>query len=165
MMRASLGAPILGALMWLAAAAHCPASAADNESATRDPAEAIREVDARWSEDLFAGRLDRVMENYDDNAAFLVHGSPVIRGKPAIRAWFRARLDTPGYSARFRPTEIIVAASGDMAYELGEFEATVLSDGRRMHVKGKHLVTWKWNGARWVVTAESINTDGPAVAG
>jgi hypothetical protein len=52
-----------------------------------------------------------------------------------------------------------------MAYELGEFEANVLSGGRTMRVKGKHLVTWRWNGARWVVTAESINTDGPAVAG
>lgn len=143
--------------------ASLPAPAADGPMA-REAEAAIRATDARWSEDLYAGRLDRVMENYDENAAFLTHGSPLIRGKAAIRAWFRERLDTPGYSARFRPTEIIIAASGDMAYELGEFEATVLSGGRTMRVKGKHLVTWRWNGARWLVTAESINTDGPAVA-
>lgn len=164
MMREKSGMRLLGALLCLSAAVSTPPASAD-EPARRGAVEAIREVDARWSEDLFAGRLDQVMENYDDNAAFLVHGSPIIRGKPAIRAWFRERLDTPGYSARFRPTEIIVAASGEMAYELGEFEATVLSDGKRMRVKGKHLVTWKWNGSRWLVTAESINTDGPAVAG
>lgn len=163
-MRCSKSARLfLGALLFLSIAA--PHATAADAPATRDAAEAIRAVDARWSEDLFAGHLDRVMENYDENAAFLTHGSPMIRGKAAIRAWFRERLDTPGYSARFRPTEIIVAASGDMAYELGEFEATVLSEGRMLRVKGKHLVTWRWNGARWVVTAESVNTDGPAVAG
>lgn len=153
----------LATLLFLSIAA--PHATAADAPATHDAAEAIRVIDARWSEDLFAGRLDRVMENYDEDAAFLTHGDPIIRGKAAIRAWFRERLDTPGYSARFRPTEIIVAASGDMAYELGEFEATVLSEGRRMRVKGKHLVTWRWNGSRWVVTAEAISTDGPAVAG
>lgn len=122
---------------------------------------AIRATGTEWSSDLVNGRLDDVMENYADDAVFLVNNRPIIEGKREIRQWFADRLATPGYSATFAPIRIVVAQGTDMAYETGRFEATALLDGELVHSVGKHLVAWRWNGVRWVVAAEAISVDGP----
>jgi ketosteroid isomerase-like protein len=124
---------------------------------------AIVQVDRTWSDDLQARRLDGIMAVYDENALLLVPNRPVIIGKPAIREWFAQLLATPGYTATFEPHAIEVAASRDMAYEVGAYRASLLDrEGQRISSVGKHLVTWKWDGKHWRVTAEAISTDGPA---
>lgn len=102
------------------------------------------------------------MENYANDAAFLVPNQPIIVGKQAIREWFEARIATPGYTATFAPTKIAVSSAGDMAYELGTFAASAqAADGRTVKSIGKHLVTWEKRDGRWRVTAEAISTDSP----
>lgn len=122
----------------------------------------IRNIDAAWSKNLQSKNLDAVMENYADDAAFLVPNQPIIVGKQAIREWFEARIATPGYTATFAPTKIAVSSAGDMAYELGTFVASAqAADGRTVKSIGKHLVTWEKRDGRWRVTAEAISTDSP----
>ncbi len=145
------------ALALLAALACLPAHADERDR----EADAIRRVDAQWSADLAAHNLDAVMRNYADDAAFLVPNEPIMQGKPAIRRWFQARMDRPGYSATFRPTKIVVASSLDTAYELGAFEAQVRDDqGQLVRSRGKHLVVWEKRDGAWRVVAESISSDG-----
>ncbi len=135
------------------------AAAADKADTASDEKE-IRRIDAAWSSDLQAKNLDAVMENYADDAAFLVPNQPIIVGKQAIRDWFQARIDTPGYNATFAPTKIVVSSAGDMAYELGTFAASAqTADGKTVRSVGKHLVTWQKRDGRWRVTAEAISTD------
>lgn len=143
-----------------AAVTASPAIAKGIDTAAEE--QAIRRADAAWSKDLQAKDLDAVMENYDQDAAFLVPNQPIIVGKQAIREWFQARIDTPGYTASFEPTKIMVSSSGDMAYELGVFAAASRSaDGTTLRTVGKHLVTWKKHDGRWLVTAEAISSDSP----
>jgi uncharacterized protein (TIGR02246 family) len=123
---------------------------------------AIRQLDAEWSAALEARDLDRVMTFYAEDASFLVPNQPIIVGAPAIRAWFAERIARPGYRASFVPTEVVVADSLDLAYELGAFRAEVTrDDGATLVSTGKHLVTWKRVGGQWRVAAESISTDAP----
>lgn len=123
-------------------------------------AAAIRAIDAAWSRALHAKDLDRVMDNYADDAVFLAPRQPIVRGKDAIRAWFAERIAQPDYSATFEPTEVVVAAARDMAYETGVFHATGRDAGGALVQRvGKHLVTWMKRDGRWKVTAESISTD------
>ncbi|HEX7112647.1 MAG TPA: SgcJ/EcaC family oxidoreductase [Mizugakiibacter sp.] len=125
-----------------------------------DEEQAIREIDTAWSIALQAKDLDTVMNSYAQDAVFLVPGQPLIAGKAMIRAWFEKRIATPGYSASFMPTRIVVAASKDIAYELGTFHVTYLDQqGAQMSRVGKHLVTWEKRNGRWRVTAESISSD------
>ena len=139
------------------------ASPAIAEKADRAAEEqAIRNIDAAWSKNLQSKNLDAVMENYADDAAFLVPNQPIIIGKQAIRDWFKVRIATPGYTATFAPTKIAVSSGGDMAYELGTFAASAqAADGRTVKSIGKHLVTWEKRDGRWRVTAEAISTDSP----
>ena len=120
----------------------------------------IRQIDTRWSADLEAKDLDGIMTVYADDAVFLVPNQPIMSGKEEIRAWFKARFETPGYHASFRPTRIEVSSAADMAYEIGAFRAQVQrADGATVETVGKHLVTWEKRAGTWLVTAESISGD------
>jgi ketosteroid isomerase-like protein len=126
--------------------------------------QAIREIDVAWSQALEDKDLDKVMLNYSEDASLLPPDEPIVHGQGNIREWFRKRMATPGYSATFAPTTIVVAKSGDIAYELGTFRVTVEDEsGKPVEYSGKHLVTWEKRGRRWKVAAESINRDSPRV--
>lgn len=101
---------------------------------------------------------------FSQDANLLPPDEPIVRGQANIREWFTRRVATPGYSATFAPTTIVVAKSCDIAYELGTFRVTVDDgSGRPVEYTGKHLVTWQKRGGHWRVTAESINRDSPRV--
>ncbi len=126
----------------------------------KDEIAQIRQIDTRWSADLAAKDLDAIMTVYADDAAFLVPNQPIMSGKDEIRAWFKARFETPGYHATFQPTRIVVSTAADMAYEIGAFRAQVTrADGATVETVGKHLVTWQKHDGKWLVTAESISAD------
>lgn len=138
------------------------ANAAANGADAAAEEEAIRRIDAAWSKDLQSKNLEAVMENYAEDAAFLVPNQPIVVGKQAIREWFQARIATPGYNATFAPTKIVVSSAGDMAYELGTFAASAqAADGKTVRSVGKHLVTWQKRDGRWRVAAEAISGDSP----
>ncbi|WP_189644626.1 YybH family protein [Luteimonas gilva] len=148
------------ALACLTALATSPSIAKEVDTAAEE--QAIRHVDAAWSKNLQSKNLDAVMENYAEDAAFLVPNQPIIVGKEKIRDWFKARIATPGYTATFAPTKIVVSSAGDMAYELGTFAASAqAADGSTARSVGKHLVTWEKRNGRWLVAAEAISTDSP----
>lgn len=119
----------------------------------------IRDLDAAWSQALQNKDLDKLMSNYAEDASFLPPDAPIVQGKEKIRERFANRIATPGYSASFEPTKIVVSRSGDMAYELGTFRVTIIDKGKTIVRAGKHLVTWEKRTGQWKVTAESINYD------
>lgn len=150
----------------LTAALACAAAPAAAQSDTLAPdslrAEQarIRAIDSAWSAALQARDLDAVMSNYAEDAVFLAPRQPLLAGRDSIRAWFERQLAVPEYSATFWPTVIVVARSGDMAYEIGAYRVTYRGvDGALATSVGKHLVTWGKEGGRWRVTAESISSD------
>ena len=142
------------------AAAVCLCSVAVSGDSRFSDESAIRELDAIWSQALKNGNLDLAMSNYADDAIFLGPDAPLIEGKTKIRERFAARMATPGYSASFHPTRIVVSRCGNMAYEIGTFRVTIDdSTGKPKMRFGKHLVTWEKRDGRWTVVAESINYD------
>lgn len=136
-------------------------SAAVTLEGPREHAQAIRALDSAWSEALQCKDLDSVMSNYASDAVLLPPDEPMVRGSDAIRKWFHRRLATPGYSATFTPVHIVVAASADLAYEIGTFRVVIAGENQSTQVYvGKHLVTWIRPNGHWRVAAESINRDG-----
>ena len=124
----------------------------------------IREIDAAWSQALHDKDLDKVMSHYAEDASFLPPDEPIVSGQENIREWFERRVAMPGYSATFVPTMIVVAKSGDIAYELGMYRVTVDdASGKPVERSGKHLMMWEKRGGLWKVVAESINRDSPYV--
>jgi uncharacterized protein (TIGR02246 family) len=58
------------------------------------------------------------------------------------------------------PTSILVAASGDLAVEEGTWTWTMPNaDGSTFNDNGKYLVAWKKVGGRWLIQADTWNSD------
>jgi hypothetical protein len=71
---------------------------------------------------------------------------------------FAKRVATHGYSATFAHTTIVIAKSGDIAYELATFRVTVNDEsGKPVAYSAKHLLTWEKRGGLCKVVAQSIN--------
>lgn len=152
--------PMLVSMLALIAAPALAQSTAPPPAPLAEEEARIRVVDSVWSVALQARDLDAVMSNYAEDAAFLAPGQPVLEGRDRIRAWFERQLAAPDYSATFAPTRIVVARSGDMAWEIGTYRVSYRGrDGTLVSRVGKHLVTWGREGGRWRVTAESISSD------
>ena len=130
-------------------------------------AAAIREADLAWSKANEVDGLEGTMSFYLDDAIFLPPNRPMAIGKNAIREASEAMgLGSPSFSAKWQPTKIEVARSGDIGYAIGNFEGTVIdSAGNRVPVKGKYVEIWKKQAdGSWMVAADMLSSDLPEPA-
>jgi len=123
--------------------------------------EAIREAVAAWSKAAREKELDRCLSFYTDDASLLPFNAPIAEGKDQIRHVWSMLMSNPGYSLHFEPTKIEVAKSGDLAYEIGEFDLTLANDERKPNpMRGKYIVVWKKQiNGMWKAAADIFNTD------
>ena len=90
----------------------------------------------------------------------LPFNAPIATGTVAIRQIWSSLMSKPGFHLTFAPTKIVVARSGDMAWELGTFELKLNdAQGAPMTMLGKYVVTWKKDGGTWKAAADIFNTD------
>ena len=121
---------------------------------------AIRKIDVAWSHAGETKDLDAFVAPYATDGSVLPFSAPMATGTKAIREVWPGLMSKPGFSLRFTPTKMEVAASGDMAWEVGTFELK-LNDpqGNPMTIPGKYVVTWKNLGGSWKVAVDIFNTD------
>jgi len=121
---------------------------------------AIRKIDLAWSHAAETKELDAVIAPYAVDASVLPFNAPVATGTAAIRQVWSGLMSKPGFSLRFAPTKIEIAASRDMAWEVGTFELKLNdAQGNPMTIPGKYVVAWKNLGGTWKVAADIFNTD------
>jgi len=132
----------------------------DKEMRTSDE-QVIRELDAEWS--LAAENKDatKFASFYSDTGSALPFNAPSATGKAQIQQLWASLMAKPGFSLHFAPTRIEVAASKDLAYDVGTFEFK-LNDARgaSMSIPGKYVVVWKkQKDGQWKAEADIFNTD------
>ena len=117
-----------------------PAAVVDTRAA--DEA-AIRAADAAWSKAAGDKDVARTTSYYADSAVLMAAGSPIATGKDAIQKGFTGMMTDPKFALSFAPTKVEVAKSGDLAYEIGDYEIT-FSDkkGKPLTTKAKYVVVW-----------------------
>jgi ketosteroid isomerase-like protein len=121
---------------------------------------AIRKIDLAWSHATETKDIDGTLAPYDADGSVLPFNAPIATGAAAIRQVWSSLMSKPGFHLTFAPTKIVIAGSGDMAWEVGTFEL-ILNDaqGNPMTMLGKYVVTWKKLGGTWKVAADIFNTD------
>src|ERR1700684_1662878 len=143
-------------LMLVAVLVSIPALAKDTSSNEN----AIRALDAAWSQAAGAKDLDKTVSFYADDASLLPANAPIATGKDAIHAAWSQFMALPGYSLSFTPSKIVVAKSGDMVYEIGTFQSTLNdAQGKPAASVGKYVVNWQKRGGQWKVVADIFNDD------
>ena len=69
--------------------------------------------------------------------------TPVVKGRTAIQAAFAGMMKDPNFALSFSPTRVVVAKSGELAYDYGNFQLTVSEKkGKANTLKAMYVVVW-----------------------
>jgi ketosteroid isomerase-like protein len=129
-------------------------------AATTDQ-QTIRDMDAEWSKAAENKDAAKFASFYSETGSVMPFNAPIATGRARVEEAWRQLMAKPGFSLRFTPTQIEVAKSEDMAYDIGTFELRLNdAQGAPMTILGKYVVVWKkQKGGGWKAEADIFNTD------
>ena len=125
--------------------------------------QAIRDADAVTIKATAEKDLDKAMRAWADDGVSMEPGKPILVGKDAVRKEWQEFMAQPGLSLTWTTTQIVVAKSGDIAYQYGPYEMSMKgAKGKTVQEKGKFLTAWrKQADGSWKVAVDIYNADGP----
>lgn len=122
----------------------------------------IRALIPAWLEAVARKDSDAIASLYTPDGRFMVPNAPIAEGRAAVAATWAHLLSLPGVGLTFGPTHIEVAASNDLAFEIGTYTLAFDRDGGRIEDRGKYVVVWKRLDGTWKAAADILNSDLPA---
>ncbi len=123
----------------------------------------IRDLDRRWVEAVASIDTMSIANLYTADGYFMPPNAPRVDGRDAIRSAWAGMLQGPNVSLTFQPTEIVVAQSADMAYDIGTYNLAMDGPEGRIEDEGKYVVVWKKVNGEWKVVADMFNSDKPVM--
>jgi len=97
----------------------------------------------------------------DDGVALRANNDPII-GPAAFTAWATAdRASNPQSVVNWTVDQVVVAASGDIAYEIGTYQLTGLGPDGSGDDTGRYVTVWKKVNGEWKVAADVGSTTKP----
>jgi uncharacterized protein (TIGR02246 family) len=118
----------------------------------------------KTTNDAFLAAVERgdaagMADVYTDDGAVLPTNAGIIRGKPAIQAFWQAALEGLGMRGATLAT-VELELQGDTAVEVGEY--TIKGEGGSTVDEGKYVVIWRRQGDQWKWHRDIFNTSRPA---
>jgi uncharacterized protein (TIGR02246 family) len=124
---------------------------------------AIHAAVKEWSASAQAKDADKVSSFYAEDGVVMLEDMPDISGKAAIREAMGGMMADPNFALSFAADKVVVARSGDLAYETGTYTMT-LSDAKKQPSteKGHYVVVWqKQADGVWKVVRDVPVSDPP----
>lgn len=115
---------------------------------------AIEKLSTAYQAAFLAGDAKALSALYADSAVVQPAGEVTVRGRTALDAYFAATNGQP-VQETFTAAELVIAASGDVAYETGQ---TMAASGA-----GKYLTVYRKIDGQWRIAAESWSHDSGAL--
>jgi len=125
-------------------------------------AQALAQVSVEWARQWQAKNLDAVLALYTDDAVFINGDGSRIAGKPALKQFLSGVLKQ--YTARATMRSIDSSASGDLAYDWGDYSEIVVPVGKPVapiETRGTYLVILKRVHAQWRIAEQMWTGDKP----
>ncbi len=113
----------------------------------------IRKADDAFQTNFKQGNAAGIAELYTENAMLLPPGSDFVKGKEAIRDFWKRVMDLGIKEAELNILE--VELHDDTTIELGQYK---LMGGGKVMDQGKYIVIWKQEGGQWKVHRDMWNT-------
>jgi uncharacterized protein (TIGR02246 family) len=139
-----------------------PAPAEPPDTRAADAA-AIHATVKEWSASAQAKDAEKFTSFYADDAVLMLEAAPDAHGKAAIREGVSGMMQDPNFALSFQAADVVVARSGDLAYETGTYEMT-MSDPRKRPAtqNGHYVVVWKKQAdGAWKVALDVPVSDPP----
>ncbi len=122
--------------------------------------DALLKAEAVFGADAASRGVEGWLDHFAPDAAIFPPGQPVVTGLANIRAHY-ARTGFSPKGLTWKPQEAVVAASGDLGYTFGTWEAAGAdAEGKPMVQTGKYLTVWRRQpDGTWKVAADIGNAD------
>jgi|SRR5687767_13148429 len=125
---------------------------------------AIREINRQMEQAVASRNLDGIARLYTTDAVFMAPNAPAARGQAAVRASWAEALKLGNPSLKLTPTRIDVAASGDLANDVGTYVFSFTTPQGPVTDRGKYMVQFRKVGTEWRIANDIYNSDLPAEA-
>jgi ketosteroid isomerase-like protein len=108
----------------------------------------LSQRDAEWAKVAQEGRdAEKIISYWSDDAAVIVTGQPIYKGKVAIRDMVTASLKIPGFKIHWVSEKPEFSPDGKMAYMLGDVETTAPgANGVLATTHARGLTIWRRDG-------------------
>ncbi len=125
---------------------------------------AMRKADSDWAAAGRAANVDAWMSFYAGDAIVLLPNEPLASGREPVRHAVTRLLARPHLSIAWRPVEVNVARSGDLAFLIEAYDLRYDdAHGARVSDRGRRLATWrKQTDGGWKCILDTWNLDEPA---
>ena len=115
---------------------------------SEDTVEKAPDMGTTWAAHWSRHELEESLSLFAPDAVFIgPQGS--VSGTAALRTLLRDALQK--FEPAIRMTRRAFGQSGDLAYESGEYDETVLLSGQRTRVRGSYLMVLRRDGTRWLI--------------
>ncbi len=154
---------LIAGLAFTACAAPPPAEPPDTRAADES---AIRAAIEEWSAAAEAKDPEAFVRVYADDAVLMLADAPDMRGIAALREGTAGMMQDPNFALSFAADDVVVARSGDLAYETGTYTMTMTDpSGAPVTEAGHYVVVWqKQADGAWKVVIDAPVSDPPAEA-
>jgi uncharacterized protein (TIGR02246 family) len=125
-------------------------------------AKALRDNEARWTQEYAARDVDKVVAHYSDDAVLMSPGMPASHGKEGSRKVLAQMVADPALSLQFQPSQVIVAKSGDLAYTQGSYTMAMTDPNSKqvIHDHGSYVTTYsKQPDGSWKAVADIATSE------
>lgn len=152
------------ALIALGSASGCSSAtstAATNSTSRAGDEAAIRALDDSIVAAMQARDAGSITAYYAPNGQLFPPNRGVATGSQAIQASWAEDFALPNIDLSFEPRRIEVAASGDMASDVGTYRVSLDGPDGRISDTGKYVVVWQKVNGEWKIMADIWNSDLP----
>lgn len=123
--------------------------------------EAIASAIRNFAEAFERGDAASVAAWYSGDATLMPPDSPMLKGRDAVQTFWQGAMNMGVKGAQLETLE--VEERGDLAYEVGRFELTLMPPGGEgVKMRGKYVVVWKKEGGGWKMHVDIWNGDSQA---
>jgi ketosteroid isomerase-like protein len=120
--------------------------------------QAIRDLSREFDRRLVAGDVEWLTALYTDDATIFETGLAPIRGPEAIRRHFEELAAIDFHVLATEPRRVEVAASGDLAYEVGDSWAEWEGPSGPVRDESSYVLVWRRTGETWRIEQEMFNS-------
>lgn len=125
---------------------------------------AVRARSAEMNRAATAKDVDAIAAFHTPSAVFMVPNAPAMSGISAIREGWAGMVALPNLSINWQPTRIAVAASGDLATEVGSYTMSFDTPQGRVNDAGGYTTLWQKVDGQWLIASDMVTSAQPLPA-
>ena len=103
-----------------------------------------------------------ILDAYATDAILQVPGAPSLRGRQEWSPVFQEFMKLPFNGQEMKDRTVVVAASGDLAYDVGADNLITKTPSGETVEAGKSIIIYRKIDGRWKIVANSYSTDAAA---